>query len=918
MNLLSSILGVVGGGLNSALGLVTSTMQSGFQTAIQFHKEGIAFARDVGLSARQAQAYTNVLIERTQVLANKYGVSAEAIMQVQRGLSEATGKQLMLNDAQAESFVQIDKMMGAQNRAKFTEEIMNGMGGQVDTVSNAMAKVYATAAKQGLNAKKLSDKVAQNLSMANRLSFRNGIDGITRMAALSEKLGINMQSVETAARQFMELDKAIENAAQMQMLGGSAAANFGNPLTAAYEANYDPEAFAQRMSDSLASYATFDANKGVASINGMNMDFVRNIAKAMGISVDDASKMAKKQAEVKYKEAQFTPQLNGLGLTEDQKNFIINNAQVTNGGKDLQLNGMSMSDLAANPKKLQEMMDFEGMSDKEILQDQAIHLKSIDEAITGAQTQVAASFAKGIQEHMNPLIEQIENLGKTFSAYAEQWGNDAGKVLGDVLGWVNGHKEEISTAINGILSGITKVIDFLSGGGLYRVLAAVIGYKVLKGILGGGGFPSGIGSKAASAARVSGRAAVNGIKQIWKGPAQVIKGAFKERNIAKNLARNVYRAERASGSGRFKAFAESGKELLRASKTGYLKNTLKLAKSGGIGIAGALGNIAIDSAIAKGKIKQGGVAHYAGKMASTAAEYAAFGSMIGPLGTAIGGAVGAVKGAYDTWKSLPENADKDFIDYAKSCGESIVEGGKKAFSWAKEKIGLALSSVNKEVQERGGYLTVAFNAITTPIRLFIKAMEGIAKFIAHPIDTIKAIWDKLTTWLTSDNILGKLVNKAVNLIIGEKQPHKEGGFINDGASGVEHPIPYAQKGEVILNPTQQRNFMALANDSTVRAKEYGAEREYIYKPNGSETSNVNGNTITVKDFNINLSGTLRLDGGNTSRNIDMNALLNDYQFMNTLKEMIKTSINNDMNGGRFMNDLATLRGQVSSSSIIGR
>ena len=160
---------MVGGGLNSVLGLVASTMQAGFKSAIQFHKEGIAFARDAGLSAKQAQAYTNALIERTEVLANRYGVSADAIKEVQRNLSEATGKQLLLNDAQTEGFVQIDKMMGAQARSKFTEEIMNGMGGQIDTVQGAMAKVYATATKQGLNAKKLTDKVAQNLSMANRL-----------------------------------------------------------------------------------------------------------------------------------------------------------------------------------------------------------------------------------------------------------------------------------------------------------------------------------------------------------------------------------------------------------------------------------------------------------------------------------------------------------------------------------------------------------------------------------------------------------------------------------------------------------------------------------------------------------------------------------------------------------------------------
>ena len=920
MNFLSSLLGILGGGLNSALGLVVSNMQKGFQTAIQFHKEGIAFARDVGLSAKQAQAYTNVLIQRTEVLANKYGVSAEAIMQVQRGLSEATGKQLMLNDAQAESFVQIDKLMGAQSRARFTEEIMNGMGGQVDTVSKAMAKVYATAAKQGLNAKKLTDKVAQNLSMANRLSFRNGIDGITRMAALSEKLGINMASVESAAGQFMDLDKAIENAAQMQMLGGSAAANFGNPLTAAYEANYDPEAFAQRMSDSLGSYATFDANKGVASINGMNMDFVRNIAKTMGISVDDAAKMAKKQAEVKYKERQFGTTLDAYGLNEDQKNFLLNNSQVKNGQMfytDTSGVEHNIAEEGISTELIDEMQRVANMSDKDIMLEQAAHLKSIDEAMTGAEAKVAASFAEGIERYMNDFVQKIKGLGDYFSDYARIWGADTAKVVGGAMTWINENKDKIKTVADAVLGAITKVYDWLSGGSLYRLLFAVVGYKALKGIL-GGSIGGGIGGSA-RLARTGARAAFSGIKQIWKKPVDLVRGAFKERKnfkTIKNRAMTSYRTTtKVQGKSAARGLWNASKNVLKNTKA-LAPKSLRLLKSGGIGIAGALGNMAIDSAVAKGKIKQGGVAHYAGKMASTAAEYAAFGSMLGPIGTALGGAVGAVKGAYDTWKSLPENADKNFIDYAKSCADSIVEGGKKAFSWAKEKLGPALSAVNKEVQDRGGYLSVAFNAITSPVRLFISTLQGIAKLIVHPVDTIKAIWDKLTGWLSGDNVLGKLFNKAVNALIGEK--HAEGGFINSGAVGVEHPV-LAQKNEVILNPTQQRNFMALANGETsVKAKEYGGNKEYIYKPNSSETSNVNGNTITVKDFNINLNGTLRLDAGNASKNIDMNALLNDYQFMNALKEMIKDSINADMNGGRYMNDLATRRGQVSSSSIIGR
>jgi hypothetical protein len=126
----------------------------------------------------------------------------------------------------------------------------------------------------------------------------------------------------------------------------------------------------------------------------------------------------------------------------------------------------------------------------------------------------------------------------------------------------------------------------------------------------------------------------------------------------------------------------------------------------------------------------------------------------------------------------------------------------------------------------------------------------------------------------------------------------------------------------ISNPSSISNMMTsmvssiLTNQNDVRTKPVG-EKEYIYIPNRNEQSNVNGNKITVNDFNINLTGTIKLDGGNNSNNVDVNALLNDFSFMNALKEMIKTSINNDMNGGRFMNDLATLRGQISSMSTYG-
>lgn len=171
-----------------------SVIQTAFKTAVEYHQKGIEFARSLGMSLKQSQAYTDVLIRRATDLGFKYGISAKAVQELQENLSQATGRALMLNDADAERMVQINKLVGSQTASQFTSEISRHMGGQMSAITGAVSKAYATAAKSGLNAAQFSETVAKNLSLANKLSFRDGVNGIIRMTALSEKLGFNMQS----------------------------------------------------------------------------------------------------------------------------------------------------------------------------------------------------------------------------------------------------------------------------------------------------------------------------------------------------------------------------------------------------------------------------------------------------------------------------------------------------------------------------------------------------------------------------------------------------------------------------------------------------------------------------------------------------------------------------------------------------
>lgn len=1007
----TQIASVIGGGINGALGMMTSLISKGFQATIQFHKEGIAFAREVGLSAREAQAYTQVLTERTEKLALTYGVTADAIKEVQRGIVDATSKQYMLNEAEAERQVQINKLVGAGTANQFTEQMMNHMGAQLSTVQGAVSKAYATAAKSGLNAAKFSKEVAKNLSLANKLSFRDGVNGIIRMTALSEKLGFNLQSVENAANKFMDLDSAIESSAQLQMLGGAAGAYGSNPLTMAYEANYDPEAFTERMTKMLGGYAQFDAKTGMANVNGMNRDFVKNIAQAMGISMDEAMSIAKKQAEIKYKEGAYSTELGKI--SKENRDAVLNRSYVDTNTGHLMINDVSgkAHDITKNgldESILEELQKFDNMSEKDIMQKQAETLTDIQQQIDGIGDSFAASIAKHLNQYIPGVTTAIKNFAKDVQPSVVEIGRNIGEILKTALDWLRYKKETIKNIVKGIF-GVTAWLTEH-----WRLLIALwIGKKVLGASLPGGTTVGGrLGAKALGGIRKGLKAGAKGAKRLGGKALQDAKARAKGFwSAAKTAAKSAWKGLKT----RAKAVGKKGYDILgkgganhswkqaknyagnsfRMTNGNVLRKTLHGAKSlwrnskafrasvkGGAAIIGVAGNMATDYLVNNGKIKKGGAVHYGAKMASTAAEYGALGATIGSvipgLGTAVGGgigaAVGAIKGAYDTWKSLPENADKDFIDYAKSVGDSIVEGGKEAFNWAKEKVGPALSAVNKDIEERGGYLSVAFNAITTPIRLFKNAIEGIGKLILHPVDTIKNSWNSLKNWWNSDNKLERLWNMGKNAVMGEK--HADGGIVGGNSYSGDMILTGLNSGEMVLNKDQQTQlFKFIQNASSILTKIGSSNGVTYYNTSNKHSAihnNVGGNIlsnilstifnsnsnivssalntnnniktvpfgensfrkipkseyteysynkggeIVVKDINLNVNGTLKLDAGTVTKNLDINQLLSDTTFISSLKDLIKQSINNDMNGGRFMNDNATLRGSLGTTTYWGR
>jgi hypothetical protein len=209
---------------------------------------------------------------------------------------------------------------------------------------------------------------------------------------------------------------------------------------------------------------------------------------------------------------------------------------------------------------------------------------------------------------------------------------------------------------------------------------------------------------------------------------------------------------------------------------------------------------------------------------------------------------------------------KKGVEFVKSIPEKIksvvyrvLDFFDSIYKWIKDKVESVISFVKKVKED--------------PV--------GVAKDAAKSV--AKSAWDTVKGWAG----------------------FSEGGFVPGEGNGDTVPA--------MLTPGEY----VVPKKDIIKAKPVG-QNDFTYKPGNTEVSKVGDSTVTVKDFNINLGGTLRLDAGSSSANINMNELMRDPVFIDKMKGIIEDSVSNSYYGGRRMNDLASKRGMFVQSGTIGR
>ena len=400
---------------------------------------GRDFGRQMGMSTQELERHTDSLFNNYSKLAGKLGMEFKDMYKFQVQYAEVTEKATMLSMDQVGAMASVTRNVG-EEAVSVAGKNLDVFATSADATIEYLAKGTARAAMEGLNVKKYSEAFAKNIKMASKYTFKEGITGIQKMTLLSQRLKFDMESIGSAMDKFSTIEGAIEASAKIQVLGGTFAQNFGNPLQAMAEALLDAEGFTKRIIDTVSSQARFNSKTGEIDLAPIDKQRLKAYAEALGISYDEVHNMATQTRKGKEIE-----RVVGRGkFNEEELAYLSNKAQFDKDtgkwkivGVDGETAVADISNLSADKlKEIRQTDSHEKMLNanlkeiKKTLLDQAEAQQSNIEIMTGKKESLLLNMAgtmNGLPDWMKEVIFWLVAIGGAvgLSAVAQTIGGIA-------------------------------------------------------------------------------------------------------------------------------------------------------------------------------------------------------------------------------------------------------------------------------------------------------------------------------------------------------------------------------------------------------------------------------------------------------------------------------------------------------------
>ena len=571
----------IGDGVMKALGPWTKMSQAAAD-----------YAKNIGLSGKAMDALRKSTIDMVanRNIGIRYNVSVEELMGLRQNFVKGTGRQISATDNDLETLAATSKILG-DNATEFMARLEN-FGVSMEDAGSRAGKMFATASKRGIAWENYSKNFLDNISLAQRYTFKNGTRGLESMARKATEINLNMSQAAAFADKVSTVEGAITTGAQLQVLGGPFA-QMADPIGMLYEGLSDLEGLQDRMVQMFGNLGKFNRQTGEVELSSFNRQRVLAAANSMGLDASNIFESINSNA----RRNEIARQLQGnANVNEETADLIKNVATIKNGQAGVEIGGVfkKVSELTnADSRYLTEIARSESDDVKDIAQ----RLRGWDDSVQGfskqkdavhAQVVESMGIGKGIQNLIN-TVGEMHNLLKIMA-----YGTIAAGVAGVVGGGFS------------MIKGGSHVV-----GGTKNIFSNTLGRSLATSVEGG--------KMIATDGTV--------LREYTTG--------------GKGLARLGQMTSESGGR------MGLGKRMV-ANNAAY--NATKFAKGANIaGLAGLGVTLATNAIVGSNKNLRGGGLDYAGNMIGNAlsmgATGAQLGSFLGPIGTAVGGIIGIAGGA---------------------------------------------------------------------------------------------------------------------------------------------------------------------------------------------------------------------------------------------------------------------------------
>jgi hypothetical protein len=313
--------------------MVLAPLKKAFNTFLEIQSTVGNLAADIGLTAEESRALLNNFASLT-ISAMQFGGTMKDVAMLMSTFSETTGKNRIFNEGEVKQLIELGlgTNLGVQGAAELAASFDN-IGISLERTIGLTDKARNMAAKMNLNSLKVLKTYKGLVESLSGIGFGRGLDNLTKLAAKANAIRFDIgKSTEAFTDSFSDLDKAVEAAARMQVLGGKFAENFGDPMQLAFESMNDPAKLAERVTD-LVKGAVIKSGSDFI-IPPAERKMLKIAAETLGQDYNEIKNTALEQAKIADKmTALGKAGFNLMGLGEEERLGIASLMQLNKQGK---------------------------------------------------------------------------------------------------------------------------------------------------------------------------------------------------------------------------------------------------------------------------------------------------------------------------------------------------------------------------------------------------------------------------------------------------------------------------------------------------------------------------------------------------------------------------------------------------------